>query len=94
MSRACKGKRCSARRRAKNQVKRRSPKSPGASPVGAPRRNQPQPEPRAENQSTSGFLDRLRRQAADYGVIVSGILRIWDALPPDFREEMLRLLHF
>jgi hypothetical protein len=93
MPKARRGKRCNTRRKNKKQIKRRSPRSPGSSPVGAPRRNQSQRETRTDHEATSSFFARLRHDAADYTVIVAGLIRIWEALPGDVREQVARILH-
>jgi len=87
------GKRCKRRHRGKPLQKSRSPKSPGSSLAGAPRENQSIPEDRTSLDSTRGLQHRLQQIAMQYIALAAGLLRLWQALPPDIRKEIARLMH-
>lgn len=93
MGRTRRDKRCRKVKKKRAGQIRRSPSSPGASLVGAPRTNRSQREVRTKIKSTSDFVRRLRSDPSTYVTILLGLIRLWTVLPHALTEHILRLLN-
>ena len=60
--------------------------------MGAPREDQSLAKDRTSSQDTRRLQQRLQQVAMQYLSLATGLLRLWQAFPPDVQREIVRLM--